>query len=607
VLPTLQKFDIATLAAAYDRGRLAPFIGSGMSSPACSSWSGMITQLERQAGIENQSNSRGLIQRALFALQLIRQRGVDVAGAISQSIYLGDAETAPPQTTALASIFWPLVCTTNYDDIYLRAKLQIELAKLQAAGAKLQKATLPRVLGRSEADCREVLEHLSFPTREVIWALQGLLPPRELDVKPPGFDVKNALGKTFEREQFERELVVGHAEYRREAHRAVHFHRSFAELFRTRSLFFLGSGLGEPYFLSLFDEIIELTGPPAQPHFALVQEGKVDTDFLQRQYHILCNTYPQHQHQCVAEFLSEFSAYTSAQRVRPGRWGFRLMSPRQLNRDHGGADHFTCVRGVLPDVEGLPKGDAVAISCGRDGPGRGYPLASRAGLRMLGLSKLCPSWQTDYIVSCKTLSRAYGIVAREIDDDSRSSRDRRSPEAIRVAFQNFLNHVHEKQIQRIHVQLLAAGESRVFQPWVSLSQMTRAYGEWFRSMPSADLRDLTRVVVYVVDPGVIALLQGGYLDLAQQLQGAPMRVIVEVIDAFGRTERHYQIVSADARLAELVAKHPSRDPQVSARPAPRLNPEAKPLSNVIDLRAREFGLLSGSALVVDYRISSTKH
>ena len=99
---------------------------------------------------------------------------------------------------------------------------------------------------------------IDFPAGEAVWALQGLLGPRDAGVK-------QILGEKFDKARFEQELVVGHAEYRTVANRAPHFRRCFAELFRTRSFLFLGSGLSEPYFVSLFDEIIELTGPPVRP------------------------------------------------------------------------------------------------------------------------------------------------------------------------------------------------------------------------------------------------------------------------------------------------------------------------------------------------------
>jgi hypothetical protein len=343
-------------------------------------------------------------------------------------------------------------------------------------------------LGRSETHCREVLEHLSFPASEVVWALQGLLPRRDATLE------KN-IGPDFPRAQFAQELVVGHAEYRREAHRAPHFRRSFADLFRTRSLFFLGSGLGEPYFLSLFDEIIELTGPPVQPHFALIQEGEVDTEFLQKQYHILCNTYPKGQHEDVVDLLNQFSAYTRTQRVRSGRWGFRLDAFPEIKRD-GVADQFTCIRGALPNLSDLPKDEVVAISCGRGpappGPAnhakRGVPLASEAGREMLGVTRTDWDWESDWTVSLKGLQRAYGIVARDMDPE-RTSRDQRSAEAILTAFQDFLLRMHDKQVRQVHVQLLGAGKGRVFQPGSPLVKWRGPTGRSFaKAVPRAENR-----------------------------------------------------------------------------------------------------------------------
>lgn len=241
-----ENFDLQSLCAFYDRGYLVPFIGSGMSRPACSDWATFVGLLEgsKPAG-EPAGGASTLIQRALFALQTRRQEGADIAKAISEAVYCKDAKV-PDQAVALASIYWPLICTTNYDDIYLRAKLRL----LREKGWELK---LPRVLGRSETDCRELLRHIDFPAGEAVWALQGLLGPQDAGVK-------KILGDKFDKAQFEQELVVGHAEYRTVANRAPHFRRCFAELFRTRSFLFLGSGLSEPYFVSLFDEIIELTG-----------------------------------------------------------------------------------------------------------------------------------------------------------------------------------------------------------------------------------------------------------------------------------------------------------------------------------------------------------
>jgi hypothetical protein len=67
-----------------------------------------------------------------------------------------------------------------------------------------------------------------------------------------------------------KELVADHTEYRRITHREPHFRRAFAEVFRHRSLFFLGSGLRETYLQELFGEVLELHGPSTRTHFALM-------------------------------------------------------------------------------------------------------------------------------------------------------------------------------------------------------------------------------------------------------------------------------------------------------------------------------------------------
>jgi len=82
------KFDIASLCALYDRGRLIPFIGSGMSSPACASWSRLVSGLERKAKIAFPAEAKNFIRRAAAALQVLRQQGENVAQAVLDSTYL---------------------------------------------------------------------------------------------------------------------------------------------------------------------------------------------------------------------------------------------------------------------------------------------------------------------------------------------------------------------------------------------------------------------------------------------------------------------------------------------------------------------------------------
>ena len=576
-----KNFDLTSLCTAYNLGRLVPFIGSGMSMPTCVSWKKFIEKLEGQCGIKPpESDGRDLIQRAHIARQKLLLSGDNVAEAIEKAVYSGNKEEVPKQTTALASLFWPLVCTTNYDDIYLHAKFY-KVPKTQRQR---------RVLGRSDSDCRHILHHLNFPTSELVWALQGFLRPRDKNLL-------NLLGTSRDADQLEKELVVGHAEYRRETHRAPHFRRCFAEVFRTSSLFFLGSGLTEHYFLTLFDEIIELTGPPVRPHFAIVEEGKIDPDLMRQQYHIFCRTYPKGKHGCLTDYLKEFCAFVENPRVRPSSWGFRIRSPKKVEQCDIG-DNFKVVRGPLPKPTALLQHEAVAISCGRsNGIPRVNPdIADTVGLNKKNI-KDC-GWLNEWTVKWKKLKNVYGIVAREL-----SSEDQRSPEAIRIAFLKSLKTAEKDGIKVFHVQLLGAGKDKTFPAWISLIQMTKAYGQFFRERKYLNYVSLS-VHLYVFDPSIIALLQGSFIDLVEHLEDSRLLIGIEVIDTSGNVTRYHQFVNADDKLAKLVGKsvrsqkHP---PTVSVHPTPLLDSKPQPLPDIQGLKVKNLGLVSGSTLIIDYR------
>jgi len=592
-----QAWDVATLAALYDRGHLVPFIGSGMSIGECVGWRDFVDGIERYAGIKESSHATQpnesatspavLIRRAAAALKAIGRQGLALGDAVRASVYVDTRERKSTHSAALATLYWPLVCTTNYDDVYI-------------SEANARRHALPRVNGRSEYDCRRVLQHMAMPSGEVIWALQGFLKPRlsELEV---------CVGAKPKR--LESELVVGPVEYRQVANREPQFRRSFAEVFRHRSLFFLGSGLAEPYLLTLFDEIIELLGPPPRPHFALVPEGLLDPDFMREHYHIACRTYPSKDHNQVSSLAMQLVEFINGDRSRPRSWGYRLKTPKRVEAQHCDA-HFEVVRGTLPLPSDLRAGEVLAISCGR----KVNPLAPREKVgrpkpghliegRVPEASLSSCRWHSKWVVSWPGNPTVFGVVARLLlECGVESSRDARSPEAIRLSFVSFLDVAASQGATIAHVQLLAAGEKRVFHPWISLVQMARAYGQWYVDRPCGATP--LRVVLYVVAPDVVTLLNGGYLDLSEHLQDTQMRIGVEVIDFFGRAQSHHELVNASTLLGSLPefnVKSP-RTPRVYALPTPRLRSEPMPLDNEARvMQLRDFGLVSGSTLVVDYQ------
>lgn len=112
-----------TLVREYDAGRLVPFLGAGMSRRVCPDWQGFISNLESEAGLKNgqvdDNSADALTRRGMRAVRLLRRREPErFAEAIGRAL-AHDHNERCPQTEALAQIWWPLVLTTNYDDLYL--------------------------------------------------------------------------------------------------------------------------------------------------------------------------------------------------------------------------------------------------------------------------------------------------------------------------------------------------------------------------------------------------------------------------------------------------------------------------------------------------------
>ena len=560
------------LALMYDQSLLVPFIGSGMSSPQCALWPSFVDGLEKQAERYGHvaSQDSGLIERAYSAMQTLRLAGLETGECVRTALF-ADQNPAyagvPQQTAALAKLRWPLVCTTNYDDMYFRAKREAP-----RRGAFY-------LLGRSASDCRDLLQELRFPTREILWAVQGFLRPMLDDHGIPSNKIK----------QLEDEIVVGHAEYRTLANREPHFRRAFGEVFRTRSFLFLGSGLSEPYFRQLFDEIIALTGFTDRPHFAIIPHGKIDRDFMRQNYNIECFQYPTDQHDYVSCMLDRLADAVKGPRARQTSWGFRLSQASCV--DSGSAiEHFKVVRSKLPRPATLPSRDAVAISCGVDSC-RVLVNRDLAGSLQIQVSGFPAIHGGEKIVQHRDAPNIYGIVAREPKGDERS------PRVVRTAFAETLQFVAEHGHKTLHVQLLAAGPNKVFRPWISLVQMARAYGDWFRKNPDNRLS----VHLYIVDPSVLSLLQGSFINLAEHLEDTKIRINIQTYPSAG-VNRHQRLVKPGIQMHELIKSYPTtkRKPRIDV--LPRVHSVKPPgQGNMESGTIEDFGLVSGSTLILDYR------
>jgi hypothetical protein len=236
------------LVSARASGRLVPFIGSGMSMNVCRDWTGFVKALEGLPGAvpvdesrPSRTDDREFVHRAARALERRRLgHGTLAAGSVRAALLEAGPGAPPDQTVALARWDWPLVLSTNYDDLYIAAvherELNSELYQRKNMSDLERRSSPVQVVGRSSVDCHRVLCSLTHPAPPQLWALQGYLggqatirlpnlEPDRLDesviyqewaVPSGAADLEaHAVGAGLDQE-----IVVGHADYRRVTMRA---------------------------------------------------------------------------------------------------------------------------------------------------------------------------------------------------------------------------------------------------------------------------------------------------------------------------------------------------------------------------------------------------
>jgi hypothetical protein len=113
------------LVSTYKQGRLVPFLGAGMSAKSLALWDDFVENLEKEADIvsdDTQHLSNDLRAQAACA-KIRNSRGrTCFLDSVGRSLLVGrSGAVITPQTRKLAEITWPLVVSTNYDDLYLSA------------------------------------------------------------------------------------------------------------------------------------------------------------------------------------------------------------------------------------------------------------------------------------------------------------------------------------------------------------------------------------------------------------------------------------------------------------------------------------------------------
>ena len=565
---------VPLLASIYQRGRLVPFVGAGMSDPSLPLWPKFLSNLEQDAEAARKAHGwpcepagtgpqEVRAQRAKTIIRNLRGEPCFIS-AVHRALLPGEQRAAvPEQTTELAALRWPLIVSTNYDDLLYGC-----LHEKASSGLK------PVLMGRAAADCKMVVSSLNSPfDRECLWHIQGFLGGQheKSDNWMKGLRLQ-------EREQFEQELVIGHGDYRRATTTAVHFRRCFGEVFRSRSFLFLGSNMAEQYFLNLFGEILDLVGPSPVPHFAFVLENTVDHRFLSDQMNTTVVQYKNHSE--VSRYLRLLKK--EVDRPRTVHWCNVASNPDDLQISACSAPH-------LAD---LAQCHALAVVSQHDAEGR--PCFSNElngdGAAALDAVFLGAKFKPDEYVLRATCGNAYAVSAAAFGlGDGSLQTD------VRAAAQALLNHVCKDGFEAFHLLLPAHGGN--VPPVYGFMEAVRMFGCWKRSNPKSNLR-----AYFYVGPEVALNLTSQRIDLQELLTSDLVRFWTEVMtdakaEPFRRVFYHRPEKLVTELLREVGAPE-SEEWELSVCPSPRTDDTPICTHGLGKMTLEKLGVVFGSVVSV---------
>ena len=575
------------LVSTYEAGRLVPFIGSGMSVRACTDWSTFISKLEAavsnegRSAINNSTARDELIRRASSAVRMLKAREKGAFGQAVLGALVSDKNPAiPEQTKALARLWWPLVLSTNYDNCYEAAFH----AQFKDSTRKLV------VVGRSIEDCQRVLNSLSVAGRSLLWALQGYLnEPHSIPSSSP--EDSDAAAKLRE------QLVVGHEEYRRVTYRDLHFRRAFAEVFRQRSLLFLGSGIQETYLQELFGEVLEYYGPSTRPHYAFIKEAEVDPDFKEfmlARFQIVTIQYEEHEE--VVERLNQLADAASLPSRVAVAWSWGRIEQKSEDRWTSTSD-LEVIRGPLPKERG--KGECLAVSASGDSqfvfsPEIETPMDSWGIKTNEQPEKPIPPY-----LGLFPDRHVYAVRAR-------SDLNERTLSDIYKAALALFEHRYRPSARPydcIRMELLAArgtdkqegtGDCRTYPERFSFVQIVRAWAYWRDQHPKV----ACRLALHIVLESVYRDVASGRIDVLELLSCKDIRFFAEIVSDTGEIERRLFQDMPKERLCSIVERL-GLSPEhwkLQVTPPPSLEPVEYPLSARLDFTLQDLGVVPGSTL-----------
>jgi hypothetical protein len=538
------SFDTALplLASFWHRGVLVPFVGSGMSRPALNGWDDFLWRLLELLKLK--TGKPAMTLRALTTAEKYRLAEIatmalrsfpipEQAKTIRKALKRVDSRgtiKVTDNTKALAMTYWPLVVTTNYDDLYIKALIENPYFKREI-----------HVYGRSRSDCHQVLKSLDDNLPPILWAVQGFV--GQLAIPRSHCSVSE-----LQLHALIKQVVIGHQQYAQATNGEPHFRRTFAELFRRRSLLFIGSGLQEDYIVSLFSEIVHHHGLGSLPHFALFnRETQVDEWFLRTKLGINVLRYPNHS--ALPDRLERIA--------KAARWSHRLSDdtsavpvpsedaiPNEVGYYVGGSRNplrVRCVFSPLPTPDSTQQ-QASIVSVGRWenkpllGPqARGHLRRARSE-GLLNEAVEIEWWRpltakASYVFRFGEKSPIFAVAARRRDVHGRQH-DRRDLRIIGDALSAALMAVEKAGYTTVFLAAIAAGEKSGLHPVHSFAQSLRGIFA-FSKLSTGRLADIR---FHLVDARVWALVTSGKLSVAQLLSSEVLPFEVEVHDSEGGIE-----------------------------------------------------------------------
>jgi hypothetical protein len=454
-----------------------------------------------------------------------------------------------------------LVLTTNYDDLYCAAALS---------------ATRVAVLGRHLADCHRILRSLDEHGEPLLWALQGFVGGQRM--KP-----EEIVPDAAQRRSLADQVVAGHQQYQRAVNAEAHFRRAFGEVFRRRSLLFLGSGVLEDYFVNLFSEVMHHYGPGRYPHFAMLpskQRERFDPSFLQARLGIVPVFYdfydelPDHLNRLAAlvrnwpvpagrrDGQKEHAPVGPASlALQPDELGFCI----RLTREGSAPVRVTICNTALP----VP--DSGALECSLVSVGRGennMPLEGNSARTILEDARVrsleTPGWmpldaEPSYVYRNGD-GPIFGLAARHRDLADRGH-DHRDLGIIPESVHTALDKIAESQIaagaegskgfRSVHIGPIASGKLK---PWHAIHAFAQTLVGVRRFLASGAVGDLQYICLHVVDPKVWYPVVAGKVPIPELLSSEVTTHRVEIRDTAGNVESIVVTSCGVPTLGEVLAR-----------------------------------------------------